>query len=216
MTVGPVEIVVLGFDGPVDYTEIRRGAGAPARTDDVVRLVKRAWQWQKTEARRDRGTITALVGPGGVDKRRSQFGTAVGALIGLGAGGESGLEAGAVLGEPAPMADGHLFGPEDSWAIAERIPAGTAAVVALVEHRWRIPVRDAVQAHGRSTARGRLGTRRRSDRARSRRRPPRPRARRRSRARRGDVELAPPGGEHGSRRGRRRHRRAGGGCTQPR
>ena len=141
MTVGPVEIVVIGFEGPVDYTEIREELES-LRDNDVVRLVD-VIAVQKTEdgvietiQRSDLGADEAIA-----------FGTAVGALIGLGAAGESGLEAGAVWGARA-MADGHLFGAEDSWAIAERIPEGTAAVVALVEHRWRIPVRDAVRRAG--------------------------------------------------------------------
>ena len=105
--------------------------------------------------------------------RRSVFGTAVGALIGVGAGGEVRAGGRCDTGEPGTMADGHLFGPEELVGRSRsESPAGTAAVVALVEHRWRIPVRDAVP-RGRH-ARGRLGTRRRSDRARSRRRPPRP------------------------------------------
>ena len=57
------------------------------------------------------------------------------------------MEAGAVWGM-RQMADGHLFDEDTSWALAERIPEGTSAVIALVEHRWRIPVRDAVRRAG--------------------------------------------------------------------
>jgi hypothetical protein len=39
-----------------------------------------------------------------------------------------------------------LLGGEDAtWAVADVIPAGTMAVVALIEHRWATPLRDAVR-----------------------------------------------------------------------
>jgi hypothetical protein len=37
---------------------------------------------------------------------------------------------------------------EAVWSIADTIPAGTAAAVALIEHRWAIPLRDAVRRAG--------------------------------------------------------------------
>ena len=86
------------------------------------------------------------------------FGAAVGSLIGLGVGGEAGMEAGAVWGM-RELADGHVFDDSDSWAIAERIPEGRAAVVALLEHRWRTPVREAVRRARGNAPRGGLGAR---------------------------------------------------------
>ena len=34
----------------------------------------------------------------------------------------------------------------EAWFLADVIPAGTAAAVVLLEHRWAIPLRDAVEA----------------------------------------------------------------------
>jgi hypothetical protein len=34
------------------------------------------------------------------------------------------------------------------WYIADEIPEGTAAAVALIEHRWAIPLRSAIQDAG--------------------------------------------------------------------
>jgi hypothetical protein len=43
------------------------------------------------------------------------------------------------------MADGvDAFSEDDAWDVVEDIPANSAAAVILLEHRWAIPVRDAV------------------------------------------------------------------------
>ena len=40
------------------------------------------------------------------------------------------------------------FSEEDAWDVVEDIPANSAAAVILLEHRWAIPVRDAVVRAG--------------------------------------------------------------------
>ncbi len=141
MIVGPVEIVVLGFDDDADLSEIRAELER-LRVGEIVRLVD-----AMIVRHREHGVIETNQLSDLAPEEALAFGAAVGALIGLGAGGESAMEAGAVWGL-RQMEDGHVFDDADSWAIAERIPEGSAAVVALVEHRWRIPVRDAVRRAG--------------------------------------------------------------------
>jgi uncharacterized membrane protein len=139
--IGPVEIAVVGFDDDADLTRIEEEL-ARLRDGDLVRLVDAI-----VVRHREHGVIeTEQLTHFGLDEAMA-FGAAVGALIGLGAGGESAMEAGAVWGL-RELSDGHVFDDEDSWAIAERVPEGRAAVVALLEHRWRIPVRDAVLQAG--------------------------------------------------------------------
>lgn len=141
MIVGPVEIVVLGFDDDADLGEIRAELER-LREGEIIRLVD-----AMIVRHREHGVIeTNQLSDLGPDEALA-FGAAVGALIGLGAGGEAAMEAGALWGV-RQLEDGHLFDDADSWAIAERIPEGSAAVVALVEHRWRIPVRNAVRRAG--------------------------------------------------------------------
>jgi hypothetical protein len=36
----------------------------------------------------------------------------------------------------------------DVWYAADAIPPGTAAAIALIEHRWAIPLRDKIAAAG--------------------------------------------------------------------
>ena len=44
------------------------------------------------------------------------------------------------------MADGHLFDDAETWYVGDAIPAGTTAAIALLEHRWAIPLRDKIVA----------------------------------------------------------------------
>ena len=65
---------------------------------------------------------------------------------------EEGVEVGAVWGL-RELADGHVFGDDAKFRIAEVIPEGAGAIIALIEHRWAIPVRDAIRrAGGRGVA----------------------------------------------------------------
>src|SRR5439155_24809131 len=76
-----------------------------------------------------------------------EFGALAGALIGIGAGGDEGAEIGAVRGAEA-AASSDLLDDEEVWYIADAIPNGSAAAVALLEHRWAIGLRDAIGRAG--------------------------------------------------------------------
>jgi hypothetical protein len=68
-------------------------------------------------------------------------------LIGVGSDGEEGAEAGAVLGAAA-MEGGHVFEANDMWYVDDAIPPGTAAAIALLDHRWAIGLREAIRDAG--------------------------------------------------------------------
>jgi uncharacterized membrane protein len=141
MTVGPIEIFVIAFDDPDFHGEIRAELDR-LRDGEILRLVD-FLAVHKTED----GVIETIQESDLHPDEALAFGSAVGALIGLGAAGEDGLEAGAVWGM-RELADGHVFDDDDKWQIAEAIPNGAGAIIALVEHRWAIPVRDAVRRAG--------------------------------------------------------------------
>jgi hypothetical protein len=42
------------------------------------------------------------------------------------------------------LAGGQVFNDENVFYVADAIPNNTAAGVALIEHRWAIPLRDAI------------------------------------------------------------------------
>ena len=54
-----------------------------------------------------------------------------------------GAEAGRAAG-----ADGHLVDDDEMWDIADSIEEGSAAVLALIEHLWAAPLRDAIAEAG--------------------------------------------------------------------
>ena len=73
-----------------------------------------------------------------------EFGSKVGAPIGLGIEGEEGMAIGAEAG-----ADGvSLFSDEDAWDVIEEIPNDSAAALILLEHHWAVPLRDAILRAG--------------------------------------------------------------------
>ena len=46
------------------------------------------------------------------------------------------------------MEGGHVFDAAETWYVDDAIPPGSAAAVALIEHRWAIPLRDAIRDAG--------------------------------------------------------------------
>jgi uncharacterized membrane protein len=79
------------------------------------------------------------------DEEKAEYGTVIGALIGLGFEGEEGMVVGAELG--AERAAEGKFGEkieEEAWDVLSEIPNGTAAAMVLLEHHWAIPLRNAI------------------------------------------------------------------------
>lgn len=142
MTIGPVQLVVLGFPVPdfhgaiIAELERLRESGAVVVIDALA-------------VHKDADGEVEVVHLSNIsDEEAVELGSKVGALIGLGIDGEEGLEAGAEAGALA-AADGiSVFSDEDAWDVLEEIPNGSAAAVVLLEHRWAIPLRDAVMAAG--------------------------------------------------------------------
>lgn len=138
---GPVQIMVVGFEKP-DFqgevlAELRR-----LREADMIRLVDLV-----VVAKDDNDDVVAVELSDLSSEESAEFGALAGALIGLGAAGEEGAEAGAIAGAEA-AGDGGILGEEAAWSIADAIPPGATAAVALIEHRWAIPLRDAIRAAG--------------------------------------------------------------------
>jgi uncharacterized membrane protein len=138
---GPIQIMVVGFtetnfQGKV-MDELTR-----LKEAEIIRLVDMV-----VVQKDDDGDVVAVETSQLSDDESAQLGAMAGALVGLGMeGDEEGLEAGAIAGAEATE-DGFL-GDEAVWSVADAIPAGTTAAVALIEHRWAIPLRDAIREAG--------------------------------------------------------------------
>jgi uncharacterized membrane protein len=138
---GPVQVLVVGFDGTTFKGEILPEFQR-LKELDIVRLVDMV-----VVSKDQDGEILGVELSDLSDEQREEFGAVAGALIGLGAeGDEEGMEAGALLG--AEAAEDGVLGEETMWSIADTIPTGTTAAVALIEHRWAIPLRDAIRRAG--------------------------------------------------------------------
>jgi uncharacterized membrane protein len=140
MAIGPVQILVIGFDDPQFKGDIMEELHR-LRDRDVVRLVDLL-----VVKKNDDGTVERVHTSDLSQEEAEEFGATVGALIGLGAAGEEGMEAGAVLG--AEAGEEGSFGIGDSWYVDDAIPPGTAAAIALIEHRWALPLREKIGEAG--------------------------------------------------------------------
>lgn len=138
---GPVQILVVGFEGTSFegriLPELRR-----LRDLDIIRLVDLVVLAKDTQ-----GEIAAVEVSDLSKEEAEEFGAIAGALVGLGAAGEEGAEVGALAGAESAADDG-VLGDEVMWSVADTIPMGTTAAVALIEHRWAIPLRDAIRDAG--------------------------------------------------------------------
>ena len=138
---GPVQILVIGFeDGRFSgaiLEELRR-----LREHDVVRLVDLLFVTKNAD-----GEVAALERSDLTQGEFQDLGALAGALVGLGAAGAGGLEVGAAAGAETAGA-GTVFDQEEVWEVADAIPAGSSAALALLEHRWAIPLRDAIADAG--------------------------------------------------------------------
>ena len=141
MEMGPVQLLVVGFeDGKFEgkiLAELRR-----LREQKIIRLVDLLFV-----AKDEQGDVAKLEHSDLSDEEAIEFGALAGALLGFGADGEEGAEAGAIVGAGAAE-DGSVLDGEDVWYLADAIPAGASAAIALIEHRWAIPLRDAIQEAG--------------------------------------------------------------------
>jgi len=137
---GPVQMLVIGFAEP-NFTGEILAELQRLKDADVIRLVDLL-----VVAKDENGEITSVQTSDLSTDEAMEYGAIAGALIGLGTGGEADVEAGALVGAAAGE-DGHLI-DDDVWYVADTIPAGSAAAIALIEHRWAIPLRDSIVRAG--------------------------------------------------------------------
>jgi uncharacterized membrane protein len=134
---GPVQMLVIGFDDPKFEGQIRAELDR-LRDNDVVRLIDAVVVQKDADGNVERMQLSHLSVDEAID-----LGSKAGALIGLGFGAdEESMRTGALLGA-AEGSDGHLL-DADAWYVDDVIPNGSAAAIALVEHRWAIPLREAI------------------------------------------------------------------------
>ena len=134
MAIGPVQLLVLGFQHPNFQGEIREELNR-LRDNDLVRVI------DALAVRKDAdGNVDVLHESQLSGEEQAAVGALVGGLIGLGAAGEEGFEIGAERGG--------VLSDETAWDVLEEIPPDTASLLILLEHRWAIELRDAIARAG--------------------------------------------------------------------
>ena len=142
MAIGPVHLIVLGFEHPRFHGEIIAELER-LRESDTVRVIDALAVYKDAEGELEVEHLSNLT-----HDQALELGTKVGALIGLEIEGEEGMEAGAQAGAQA-AADGiHPFDEEEAWDVLDDIPNDSAAALILLEHHWAVPLRDAIARAG--------------------------------------------------------------------
>jgi uncharacterized membrane protein len=142
MSIGPIQLVVLGFDHPQFHGEIIE-ALEQLKVDDTVRVVDALAVYKDADGNLEAEHLSNLT-----EDEAIEMGSKIGALIGLGFAGEEGAEAGAELGAEAAAAHVSPLAQGDTWDVLEDIPPDSAAALILLEHHWAVPLRDAVVRAG--------------------------------------------------------------------
>jgi hypothetical protein len=127
---GPVQVLVVGFDQPSFSGELmaeldRLGQAGTIRLLDVLLV-----------ARWDDGSFDSLPFPEGA---APGLGRLAAEILG-------GADADGVGPTAAEDADADAVGA--AWSLADAVPIGSSAAVALIEHLWAIPLRAAVHRSG--------------------------------------------------------------------
>jgi len=142
MSIGPVQLIVLGFPNPDFHGEIIAELER-LRASDTVRVIDSLVVYKDADGGLEVEHLSNLTRDEAVE-----LGSKVGALIGLGFEGEEGMEQGAELGAMASADGVNVFTEADEWDVIEDIPNVSAAALVLIEHHWAVPLRDAVARAG--------------------------------------------------------------------
>jgi uncharacterized membrane protein len=142
MAIGPVQLIVLGFDHPEFHGEIIAELER-LRESDTVRVIDALAVHKDADGEIEVQHLSNLSTDEAIE-----LGSKVGALIGLGIEGEEGIVAGAEAGAEAAADGVNVFSEEEAWDVVEDIPNDSAAALLLLEHHWAVPLRDAVVRAG--------------------------------------------------------------------
>ena len=142
MAIGPVQLIVLGFNHPDFHGEVIAELER-LRESGTVRVIDALAVYKDQAGEIEVEHLSNLT-----QEEAIELGTKIGALIGLGIDGEEGVEAGAEAGAEMAAEGINFFGDADEWDVLEDIPNDSAAALILLEHHWAVPLRDAIARAG--------------------------------------------------------------------
>jgi uncharacterized membrane protein len=142
MAIGPVQLIVLGFNHPNFHGEVIAELER-LHENGMVRVIDSIAVYKDADGELEMEHLSNLT-----QDEAIELGSKIGALIGLGIAGEEGMEAGAEAGAEQAAEEGiNVFGG-DEWDVLEDIPNDSAAALILLEHHWAVPLRDAIARAG--------------------------------------------------------------------
>jgi len=142
MSIGPVQLIVLGFDHPNFQGEVKAELQR-LRDTDAIRVIDALAVFKDAAGEIEIEHLSNLSRDEAIE-----LGSVVGALVGLGVDGEEGAEVGAEVGAEAGSDGINVFTSEDAWDVVDEIPNNSAAALLLIEHNWAVPLRDAIGRAG--------------------------------------------------------------------
>jgi hypothetical protein len=129
MAIGPVQLIVLGFQHPEFHGEIIAELER-LKESHTVRVIDALAVYKDAEGEIEVEHLSNLT-----KEEAIEVGSTVAALIGLGIEGDEDVDV-----EP--------FSDEGAWDVLEDIPNDSAAALILLEHHWAVPLRDAIARAG--------------------------------------------------------------------
>jgi uncharacterized membrane protein len=143
MSIGPVQLIVLGFNNPDFHGEIIAELER-LRESDTVRVIDSLAVYKDADGDLEVELLSNLT-----EQEAIELGSKIGALVGLGIAGEEGMEAGAIVGGQEAADSGiNMFAGAKEWDVLADIPPDSAAALILLEHHWAVPLRDAIADAG--------------------------------------------------------------------
>ena len=140
MAIGPVQLVVLGFEHPHFHGEIIEELER-LKESHTVRVIDALAVYKDPQGELEVEHLSNLTAEEAIE-----LGTVLGDLIGLEIEGEAGEAA----ADPATSNGGDPLPDPDEWDVLDSIPNNSVAALVLIEHQWAVGLRDAiVRAGGR-------------------------------------------------------------------
>ena len=142
MAIGPVQLIVVGFNHPEFHGEIIAELER-LHDEQTVRVIDALAVHKDADGEIEVQHLSTLSKDEAIE-----VGSTIGALIGLGIEGDKGAEEGAILGAEAAADGVEVFSDDEAWDVLEEIPNDSAAALVLLEHHWAVPLRDAIARAG--------------------------------------------------------------------
>ena len=134
MAIGPVQLIVLGFNHPHFHGEVIAELER-LRESDTVRVIDALAVYKDAQGELEVEHLSNLT-----EDEARELGSKVAVLLGLDIEGDA---AGAQVMEAFEEADA-----EGVWDVIDEIPNDSAVAIVLLEHHWAVPLRDAIARAG--------------------------------------------------------------------